>query len=74
MEDVCFPLFHCFFGMCVIPKSLLKFHLLVAIREGYKIRGCLLSVHSTSHMWSNDQIFQEWQPQITDWEIVVDSR
>ena len=23
-EDVCFPLFHCFFGMWVIPKCLLK--------------------------------------------------
>ena len=25
-EDVCFPLFHCFFEMCVIPKCLLKFN------------------------------------------------
>ena len=24
VEDVCFPLFHCFFEMCMIPKSLLN--------------------------------------------------
>ena len=24
VEDARFPLFHCFFEMCVIPKSLLK--------------------------------------------------
>ena len=38
VEDACFSLFHCFFEMCVIPKSWLKilfFTLLVYIHNTY---------------------------------------
>ena len=48
VEDACFPLFHCFFEMCVIPKSLLEilfFSLLVYIEATHKPQKCTKSVH-----------------------------
>ena len=50
VEDVCFPLFHCFFEMCAIPKSLLKINF-------FYFTGIIIMNHDGMPTYPNWYIF-----------------